>query len=145
MLVILGTHFRGGRQMRRQIYLEAAIRLVAAVLAMTILAGCSPQSSAEQAGPEQVIPAISHPLDPLTKDEYIQTVALLRAAGHVNDSSRFSSLELLDPEKTIVQAWQPGDDFGRAAFAVVKQGLQTFEVTAGRRTGIGGEKGKERA
>lgn len=76
-----------------------------------------------------MIPAISQPLDPLTQDEYIQTVALLRAAGHVNDSSRFSSLELLDPEKTIVQAWQPGDDFGRAAFAVVKQGLQTFEAT----------------
>lgn len=115
--------------MRMQIYLEAARRLMAAVLAMTILAGCGPQSSAEQASPGQVIPKISHPLDPLTEEEYIQTVALLRAAGHVNDSSRFASLDLLDPEKTIVQAWQPGDAFGRVAFAVVKQGLQTFEAT----------------
>ena len=108
--------------------MEAAIRLAAAVLAMTILAGCGPQSGAEQAGPDQVLAEISHPLDPLTEDEYVQTVALLRAAGHVNDSSRFSSLDLLDPEKTIVQAWQPGDEFGRAAFAVVPRCHCFFDV-----------------
>ena len=53
---------------------------------------------------------------------------LLRAAGHVDNASRFSSLDLRDPAKASVLAWRPGDDFARASFAVVKQGAQTFEA-----------------
>ena len=64
----------------------------------------------------------------MTADEYTQTIALLRAAGQLNDASRFSSLELLDPAKASVLAWRPGEDFDRSAFAIVKQGSQTFEA-----------------
>ena len=109
--------------MRRESYSEAPIWLVISVLALAVLAGCTPETSAEQASP-----VISHPLDPLTEDEYVQTLALLRAAGHVNDASRFSGLDLLDPAKASILAWRPGDDLERVAFAVVKQGSQTFEA-----------------
>ena len=103
--------------------LDLASTIVTMLLALIILAGCNPQSSTQQPKPP-----IPHLLDPLTADEYTQTVALLRAADHINDASRFPSIDLLDPTKASVLAWQPGDDFARTAFAVVKQGPQTFEA-----------------
>jgi len=80
------------------------------------------------AGGSQSTVALRHPLDPLTADEYAQTVRLLRDAGNVDDASRFPSLELREPEKSAVLAWSPGEEFSRTAFAVVKQGARTFEA-----------------
>ena len=94
-----------------------------ALLAVAVLTGCEALANDQQGNA-----AIPHPLDPLTADEYVQTVELLRAAGHVDDASRFSSLDLHDPPKTGVLAWRPGDDVTRASFAVVKQGPRTFEA-----------------
>ena len=91
-------------------------------LALAFLSGCEAQNMMVANMP------IPHPLDPLTVDEYTQAIALLRAAGHLNDASRFSSLDLRDPAKASVLAWRPGEDFDRAAFAIVKQGSQTFEA-----------------
>ena len=91
-------------------------------LALAFLAGCEAQDTMVANMP------IPHPLDPLRADEYSQTIALLRAAGHVNDASRFSILDLHDPPKASVLAWRPGQDFDRSAFAIVKQGSQTFEA-----------------
>ena len=100
-----------------------AMWLVAPVLAVTVVTGCGARARTSQAdGP------MPHPLDPLTADEYVQAVEILRAAGHVDDEARFPSLELHDPAKASVLAWNPGDDVERAAFAVVKQGSQTFEA-----------------
>ena len=93
-------------------------------LALVLLAGCEAQDTNQVDTP----PPIPHPLDPLTADEYAQTTALLRAAGYLDDASRFSTVDLRDPAKASVMAWRPGDDFQRAAFAVVKQGSQTFEA-----------------
>ena len=91
-------------------------------LALAFPAGCEAQDTMVANTP------IPHPLDPLTADEYGQTIALLRAAGHLNDASRFSSLDLHEPAKASVLAWRPGQDFDRSAFAIVKQGSQTFEA-----------------
>ena len=49
-----------------------------------------------------------HPLEPLTAEEFRQTAALLRSAGHVNDGFRFTSIELKEPPKADVKAWRPG-------------------------------------
>jgi len=87
------------------------------------LAACRPAASAERADS-----AAPHPLNPLTAEEYKQAVTTLRAAGHVNDATRFAALEVMDPDKAIVLAWRPGQPFNRRAFAVVKQGVQTFEA-----------------
>ena len=91
-------------------------------LALALLAGCVAQDTTVANMP------IPHPLDPLRADEYSQTIALLRTAGHVNDASRFSNVDLHDPPKASVLAWRPGQDFDRSAFAIVKQGSQTFEA-----------------
>lgn len=96
------------------------VTLLALALA---LAACQPAQSAERTDP-----AAPHPLDPLTADEYKQAVAALTAAGRVNDASRFATLELADPDKASVLAWQLGQQISRRAFAVVKQGMQTFEA-----------------
>ena len=97
--------------------------VVLTALVLALLAGCEAQDIT-QTNP----PIIPHSLDPLTADEYTQTTALLRSAGHVDDASRFSTLDLRDPAKASVMAWRPGDDFERSAFAIVKQGSQTFEA-----------------
>jgi len=94
-------------------------------LAVLVLLGCrAPGPSAE---PEAAIPN-PHPLDPLTATEYARAVSLLREAGHVDDSSRFVTVELRDPDKAEVLAWRAGQPFGRNAFAVVKAGARTFEA-----------------
>jgi primary-amine oxidase len=106
--------------MRRPI--RSRVRKVFAAAALAALIGCSAPGGPPAADP------VPHPLDPLTAEEYARAVELLRTAGHVDDASRFSNLDLRDPDKASVLAWRPGDSFGRAAFAVVKQGPRTFEA-----------------
>jgi primary-amine oxidase len=76
----------------------------------------------------QEIPQEHHPLDPLTASEYSEAITILQAAGYLTEASRFTELELLDPPKQSVRGWQAGDDVERTAFAIVKQGEQTFEA-----------------
>lgn len=96
--------------------------LVALLLAFAALTGCEAPVDKPQAA------AIAHPLDPLSSDEYARTKDLLRAVGHVDESSRFTNLEILDPAKAAVLAWRPGDAISRSAFAIVKQGPRTYEA-----------------
>ena len=98
------------------------IRRWALGVALLLLAGCEAQVK------KPVAATIAHPLDPLSLDEYAQTVELLRAAGHLDEASRFISLELHDPAKATVLAWRPGEAVSRAAFAVIKQGPRTYEA-----------------
>ena len=60
-----------------------------------------------------------HPLEPLDEAEFRQTVATLRREQTLSESWRFASIELLEPPKTDVKAWQPGDPVPRTAFAVL--------------------------
>lgn len=72
-----------------------------------------------------------HPLEPLTAEEFRQTAALLRRAGHVNDGFRFTSIELKEPLKADVKAWRPGHPVRRTSFAVVLDRTEnrTYEAT----------------
>jgi Cu2+-containing amine oxidase len=40
-----------------------------------------------------------HPLKPLRADEFRRTTAILRRDGHVTDTFRFASIELMEPGK----------------------------------------------
>ncbi len=73
----------------------------------------------------------SHPLEPLNGDEFSRTAQILRSAGHVTDSFRFASIELLEPPKQQVLSWRAGDPVPRQSFAVVWNRLdnKTFEAT----------------
>lgn len=60
-----------------------------------------------------------HPLDPLTYQEYWKVLESLRKAGHMNDSTGFSMINLIEPEKQTVWNWEPGQVLSRQAYATV--------------------------
>ncbi len=60
-----------------------------------------------------------HPLDPLTKTELIDTVAVLKDAGKVADSTRFVQIHLHEPPKEKVLSLRPAQTLPRQAFAVL--------------------------
>ena len=72
--------------------------------------------------------AAEHPLDPLSFQEMWRVLELLRDAGHMDRDTRFSELTLLEPDKRDVLAWRPGAEMPRAAYAVVRQGGETYEA-----------------
>jgi primary-amine oxidase len=61
----------------------------------------------------------SHPLEPLSPDEFRQTAAVLRRDSGVTDSFRIASIELLEPEKVDVKAWRHADPIPRSALAIL--------------------------
>ena len=59
--------------------------------------------------------AVPHPLDPLTSAEIRRAVAILRRDRGVGDRWRFAGIELAEPAKPDLLAWQPGDAVPRQA------------------------------
>src|SRR5580704_12059032 len=71
--------------------------------------------------------AAPHPLDPLSADEISSAVAVLRAAGLVDVDTRFPLIDLDEPDKASVLAWQLGQVFGRRAFVVARRARTVYE------------------
>ena len=69
-----------------------------------------------------------HPLDPLGWQEYWTVLDVLAEAGHLDSETRFSRLQLHEPDKSLVWNWKSGNDIPRSAFAVVREGPRTFEA-----------------
>lgn len=61
----------------------------------------------------------THPLTPLTEDEFRATAAILRRDQGLDGSWRFAGIELAEPAKALVKAWRAGDPVERSAFAVL--------------------------
>ena len=62
--------------------------------------------------------AARHPLDPLSAAEFRQAAAILRRDRGVGPGWRFASVELAEPGKAALAAWQPGDGIQREARVV---------------------------
>ena len=73
--------------------------------------------------------AANHPLDQLSYQEVWRALEILRDAGRLDAETTFSQLTLSEPAKDAVRAWREGDDMPRAAYALVRQGDDTFEAT----------------
>lgn len=73
--------------------------------------------------------AANHPLDQLSYQEVWRALEILRDAGRLDAETTFSQLTLSEPDKDVVRAWREGDDRPRAAYALVRQGEDTFEAT----------------
>jgi primary-amine oxidase len=71
---------------------------------------------------------VEHPLDPLTFQEHWAVLEILRDAGHLNAETRFSMVNLREPDKELVWGWSKGKEFPRRAFAVVRNGPETHEA-----------------
>jgi len=59
--------------------------------------------------------AAHHPLDPLTASEIRQAVQILRRDRGAGERWRFAGIELAEPGKPGLLAWQPGDAVTRHA------------------------------
>ena len=73
--------------------------------------------------------AASHPLDPVSAEEYAAAVGALRGHSGFPSGARFALLALAEPVKAEVLAHQPGAAAARLVFAVVydRAGNRTFE------------------
>lgn len=73
----------------------------------------------------------SHPLDPLSAEEFRRVAAILRRDAGVTERFRFTSIELKEPAKADVKAWVPGDPLHRSALAVLldRGENKTYEAT----------------
>ena len=70
------------------------------------------------------------PLAPLSRDEILATVQILKQAAKANNDSRFSLITLREPSKQEVLDTRPGSELTRQAFVVVyeRKSNQTFEA-----------------
>ena len=69
-----------------------------------------------------------HPLDPLTWQEYWTVLEVLQEENHMDGDTRFSMINLKEPDKKLVWRWSEGKSTPRSAFALVRQGKKTFEA-----------------
>jgi primary-amine oxidase len=69
-----------------------------------------------------------NPLDPLSADEITTATEVLKASGQVEEGARFHLMDLREPPKAEVLAWQPGDPLHRKALAILRQSSRTFEA-----------------
>lgn len=72
----------------------------------------------------------THPLDPLTATEIKTSTEILKKSGKVTEASRFASISLLEPEKSNILNFKPGDPISRKSFAVIYEAAsnKTFEA-----------------
>lgn len=82
-------------------------------------AEASPLGQDGIASVENVPPASGHPLDPLTVTELRQAVEILRSSGRLGDDVRVASINLIEPERRVVEAIRLGDRFERKALAIL--------------------------
>ncbi len=95
-----------------------SLRRLASVVSL-LLAGAIPAALAQAPG---------HPLDALTGTEYWSVFDVLKASGKLSATSRYASVNLAEPPKSDLLAWQAGQPFGRRALAVVRQEKDAFEA-----------------
>ncbi len=66
--------------------------------------------------------AQTHPLDPLSYKEYWKVLESLRKAGHLDENTKFSMINLIEPDKYAVWEWKQGNkELPRQAYAIVHQ------------------------
>lgn len=75
-----------------------------------------------------------HPLEPLTREEMLKAAQIVRDdAGDLADALRFETIELLEPEKSVVRSFTYGDAFERAArvnvFYGTRRGVTKYKVS----------------
>ena len=69
-----------------------------------------------------------HPLDPLTWKEHWTLLEVLNQQGKLDADTRFSMVNLQEPDKQLVWAWSVGDAIPRAAMALVRQKEKSYKA-----------------
>ncbi len=99
---------------------HGALALAINLAVTTLVVGSGGRAAAAEAA--------GHPLDALSSLEYSAVIAALKRAGRVNDASRFPLITIREPDKSKVLQWKVGKALPRRAFAIVKNGRETFEA-----------------
>ena len=73
-------------------------------------------------------PAVHHPLDALTPEEYWKAYNVLSTAGKLAEKTVFSSILLREPPKSEVLAWKPGKPILRKVDAVLLTDGKSYEA-----------------
>jgi Cu2+-containing amine oxidase len=78
-----------------------------------------------------------HPLEPLSPEEITAASTILVREKSLTASARFVYIELREPSKQVVEAFEPGSSWEREAFIVLRdRALQaTFEAVVSLSTG----------
>ena len=71
--------------------------------------------------------AVAHPLDPLTEDEILGAATILLNAGVAQPGAIFQSIELREPAKEVVLAFQSGNSVLRSATVFFRQNKQSYK------------------
>jgi primary-amine oxidase len=69
-----------------------------------------------------------HPLDALRTEEYWTVYDVLQSSGRVDEDTRYISVLLHEPEKSVVLAWKPGLPAAREADAILMKKAVTIEA-----------------
>ena len=77
------------------------------------------------------LPPALHPLEPLSAEEIIAAVEIVRTEQHLGEQVRFISVNLQEPSKEVVLNFKPGDTPQREAFIILldKSSGSTYEAT----------------
>jgi len=70
----------------------------------------------------------SHPLDPLTWQEYWTVLETLQETGNLDGNTRFSHINLVLPDKQAVWNWNGNTTLPRMAYAIVHQETETYKA-----------------
>ncbi|PLR79923.1 tyramine oxidase [Bacillus canaveralius] len=80
--------------------------------------------------PEKVLQRVQHPLEPLSAEEILKAVSILKEKKNLTDSARFEQVGLYEPAKEVVLNFKEGDPISREAFIIVldSKDSQTYEA-----------------
>src|SRR5687768_5095403 len=78
-----------------------------------------PSRSPAMVAAERPVLTALHPLEPLSPDEITEAVRILRSAKTLGPRALLHHVDLLEPQKSEVHAFRPGDSFERRAHITV--------------------------
>lgn len=67
----------------------------------------------------EVTTKVKHPLEPLTEEEILKAVAILKSQKNLTVADRFEQVTLHEPPKSVVLNFKEGDPIERQAFAII--------------------------
>ena len=72
--------------------------------------------------------AVQHPMDPLEDTEILGAAFILLGAGAAQPGTIFQSIDLREPSKDAVLAFQPGNPISRAATVYFRQDKKSYKT-----------------
>src|SRR6478609_382802 len=99
-------------------------------VSMLFLAGCVENSKVKPASSVSINEQFPHPLNPLDADEIKLVKDILLKEGKIDTTYVFYLINLQEPDKATMKAFQPGLDFERKGFASIydRANNKTYEA-----------------